>query len=67
MISRSLGHRLNRLERSLGPPAKPSVHVIKFVEANGEVTSTLTFDHQAGSREWWYAPGYEPTVEAIER
>ena len=62
MMSRSLRYRFNRLERRFGPPKKAIVHVIRFVEGSGEVTSTLTLDHNAGSMEWWYAPGHEPTT-----
>jgi hypothetical protein len=57
MISRTLAHRLTKLEGRLAPPPKHGI-VINFVAPGREVTGTLTFVD--GREERWYAPGHEP-------
>jgi hypothetical protein len=57
MISRTLAHRLTKLEGRLAPAPKHIV-VINFVAPGGEVTGTLTFVD--GRQERWYATGHEP-------
>jgi hypothetical protein len=41
MITRTLFRRLERLEMSFQPAVKREPHTIKFVDANGTVTSSL--------------------------
>ena len=64
MLSRSLSGRLNRLEARFGPASEPIHYVIRFVDSNGKVTSTLTFEN--GQQKWWYAPGHEPLDSSAE-
>ena len=65
MLNRTLTHRLKKLAGRFRPPEEPSDHVIQFVEANGDVTCTLTWEN--GQQKWWYAPGHEPQMIAGDR
>jgi len=53
--SRTLAHRLTKLESRFAPPPAKAI-MINFLAVGGEVTSTLV----NGREERWYAPGHEP-------
>jgi len=59
---RGVHNRLKRLERRFAPAIEPPNIVVQFVEATGEITSTLTLEN--GQERWWYAPGHEPCESA---
>ena len=55
---RTLHNRLTRLERRFVPAIQRPNFLIEFVDAQGEITGTLTLEN--GERKEWYAPGHEP-------
>lgn len=55
---RTLHNRLTKLESCFVPATQRPNFLIEFVDAQGEITGTLTREN--GERKTWYAPGHEP-------
>jgi hypothetical protein len=56
MITRALVSRLERLERRVGTSREPLRFIIRYINPDGTVASTVRLG-EGGEREWWSASG----------